>query len=339
MCATNATLLSHIRTGPWLANFGEQNCPQTGRVLLRGRPEIRPRASQPVAERPPRRRERDPGPGDPIRRERRDLEGLGVQSRRAAEDASLERDDDDGGLEPGVETDDLARLHDEARLLERLANRSLRHRLVDLEEAARLRPAPPAWIDPAPEQHDLAVVRDGQRGHDETWIDVGHEPARRAGEPVAVLVGKRAERQLRPAARAVVEAGLEPARDPPTGIDIGRARVRPPTHARQEVAVIVRRLDRRHANSTSRLATPIAARPITATATHARRKSPRPRFTGSQAHAERQIRTIASIVVIARSGAPTRTQSLTRGLPSGTPTSSAVIAIVPRTSTGTDTRT
>src|SRR4051812_24161858 len=196
MCATNATLLSHIRTAPWLADLRKQKGTQPRRALLRGRPEIGPRTSQPVAERPPRRRERDPGPRDQIGRERRDLEGLRVQPRRAAENASLERDDDDGGLEPGVETDDLARLHDVAGLLERLANRSLGHRLVDLEETAGLRPAPPAWIDPSPEQNDLAVVRDGQRGHDETRIDVGHEPARRAGEPVAVLVGERAERQL-----------------------------------------------------------------------------------------------------------------------------------------------
>ena len=64
-------------------------------------------------------------------------------------------------------------------------------------------------------------------------------------------------------------------------------------------------------------------------ATQASRNRPLPRSTGIHAQAERQIRTAASAVVMTRSGAATSTQSLTSGLPSGAPSSSAVIAIAP----------
>ena len=66
------------------------------------------------------------------------------------------------------------------------------------------------------------------------------------------------------------------------------------------------------------------------TATQASRNRPLPRSTGIQAQAERQIRSAASAVVTRSSGAAMSTHSLTSGLPSGAPSSSAVIATAPR---------
>ena len=75
------------------------------------------------------------------------------------------------------------------------------------------------------------------------------------------------------------------------------------------------------------------------TATQASRNRPLPRSTGIHAQADRQIRTTASAVVNTSSGAPTRTHSLTSGLTGETPSSRALIAIVPAMSTGTLSRT
>ena len=66
----------------------------------------------------------------------------------------------DGRLEPRVQADDLARLDEQPGLLQRLADRRLVDRLVDLEEAARLRPCAAAGLDAAAQQDDLAVVGD-----------------------------------------------------------------------------------------------------------------------------------------------------------------------------------
>ena len=59
----------------------------------------------------------------------------------------LEGDRHDAGLEARVEPDDLARLDEQAGLLPGLADRRLVDRLVDLEEAARLRPGALAGFD------------------------------------------------------------------------------------------------------------------------------------------------------------------------------------------------
>ena len=81
-----------------------------------------------------------PSHGMRVRRERPDLERLRRVRAHAADDPRLEHEDDDRRLEPRVQPDDLARLHEQARLLERLADGRLGDRLVDLEEAAGLRP-------------------------------------------------------------------------------------------------------------------------------------------------------------------------------------------------------
>ena len=121
-------------------------------------------------------------------------------------DLRLERDHDDRRLEPRVEPDDLARLDDEARLLERLADGRLGHGLVDLEEAARLGPPALARLDAAAEQDDLAVVVDRDRRDDEARVDVGDVAARGAGESVAILALDGAELERVAAARAEVQA-------------------------------------------------------------------------------------------------------------------------------------
>jgi len=72
------------------------------------------------------------------------------------------------------------------------------------------------------------------------------------------------------------------------------------------------------------------------TATQARRNHPLPASTGIHAQAERQIRTIASAVVMTSSGAAMTTHSLISGSPSLVPSSSAVIAMAPQMSTTTD---
>ena len=101
-----------------------------------------------------------PDHGIVLRRERHDLGRLGGRRGRPADDPRLERDGHDARLEPRVEPDDLARLDEQAGLLERLADGRLVDRLVDLEEAARLRPRALAGLDPAPDQDDLAGVGD-----------------------------------------------------------------------------------------------------------------------------------------------------------------------------------
>ena len=65
--------------------------------------------------------------------------------------------------------------------------------LVDLEEAAGLRPPALARLDATPDQDDLAGVGDREGRDDEARVDVDDVPARLAGEPIAVLAGDRAE--------------------------------------------------------------------------------------------------------------------------------------------------
>ena len=71
----------------------------------------------------------------------------GVGAAVAADDPRLERDRHDRRLEPRVEPDDLARLDEQAGLLPGLADGRLVDGLVDLEEAARLRPDAAAGLD------------------------------------------------------------------------------------------------------------------------------------------------------------------------------------------------
>src|SRR5436309_10137563 len=103
--------------------------------------------SEPVGEGEVRRLELDAGPRDRRRLERADLERLSARSGLAADDAGLERDHDDGRLQARVETDDLARLDDQARLLERLADRALGDGFIDLQKAARLGPRAEARLE------------------------------------------------------------------------------------------------------------------------------------------------------------------------------------------------
>ena len=104
-----------------------------------------------------------------------------------AHDPGLERERHDGRFEAGVEPDDLARLDQQPGLLPGLPDRGLVDGLVDLEEAARLRPLAASGLDAAAQQHDLAVVGDREDGDDEARIDVDDVAACRAGQPVTVL--------------------------------------------------------------------------------------------------------------------------------------------------------
>ena len=91
--------------------------------LIDGALEIRAAPVEPVAERPGRRPERDPGPRDASGGEGHDLGRLGRRRRRAADDPRLEGDRHDRRLEPRVEPDDLARLDEQPGLLPGLADR------------------------------------------------------------------------------------------------------------------------------------------------------------------------------------------------------------------------
>src|SRR5439155_6916708 len=124
-------------------------------------------AAEPVRDGPAARGECDPRPGDLRWREGRDLDRFRVGPEGAADYEGLECDHDDRGLQAGVEADDLARANLETGLLERLPDRALGDRLVDLEEAAWLRPAPVAGLDAAPDQDDLAGLGHRDRGDDE----------------------------------------------------------------------------------------------------------------------------------------------------------------------------
>ena len=154
------------------------------------------------------------------------------------------------------------------------------------------------------------------------------------------------KRQLRSAARAVVEHLGHPRRDAAARRDRRRA-ARPgprPKASSSSPAVVAagRRASRRRRSreqGRERGARSAATSPMTLAPTQARRNRPFVRSTGIHAQADRQIRTRASAVVTTRSGAATRTHSLISGLPSGTPSSRAVMAIAPRTRTGTESRT
>src|SRR6185369_13138802 len=120
-------------------------------------------------------------------------ERLGAGPQLAADDARLVDEHHHRGLEARVQPNDLFGRDHEPGLLERLADRALRRRLVHLEEAAGLCPEPASRLEAAPDQHDLAGLRyrDG-RGH-EARVHVGDVAAARAGEAVALLARDRAE--------------------------------------------------------------------------------------------------------------------------------------------------
>src|SRR5207344_829983 len=119
--------------------------------------------------------------------------------------------------------------------------------------------------------------------------------------------------QLGTAPRAMLERARDPRRYPRPGGDVGRPSVPPAA----EIG---------HALRTAHVATPSRTSRTSVARNHARRNSPRPGFTGIHAQAERQMRRAASAVVRKSTGAPMTTHSLTSGLPSGTPSSRAVIA-------------
>ena len=64
------------------------------------------------------------------------------------------------------------RRDEQAGLFHRLADRALVDGLVDLEEAARLRPGTQAGLDATPDQDDLAGVRDRESRDHEARVDV-----------------------------------------------------------------------------------------------------------------------------------------------------------------------
>ena len=77
----------------------------------------------------------------------------------------------------------------QAGLLQRLADGTLDDGLISLEEPTWLRPRAHTRRDGATDEHDLAVVRDGQgRGH-EARVDVGDVAALGAGVAIALLTG------------------------------------------------------------------------------------------------------------------------------------------------------
>ena len=162
-------------------------------------------------------------PGDRLGAERADVECLGRERRCAAHDPRFERDNHDGCLRPRVEAHDLARLDQQACLLQAFPDRPLVDGLVDLHEATRLRPHPPGRLDPAPEEHHLAGLGDRKARHHDAGVDVGDEPAGDAGQPLPVLAVEVPEAQRRAAARAAVERRGEPHRDAASGGGIERA--------------------------------------------------------------------------------------------------------------------
>src|SRR5439155_21449511 len=118
--------------------------------------DVRPAAVEPVTDRPVRRLEGDPRPGDRLGQEGADLERLRVQPRGSTHDAGLEGEDDDRVLEARIAPDDLAWLDDERRLLERLADGRLADRPIDLQEAAGLGPPAVAGLASAAEEDERA---------------------------------------------------------------------------------------------------------------------------------------------------------------------------------------
>ena len=118
-----------------------------------------------------------PGQGMRLGGEGLDLERLGRRDAARRRRSAPRTRCDDRRLQPRVQPDDLARLDEQAGLLERLADRRLVDGLVDLEEAAGLRPPAEARLDAASDQDDLAGVGDRDRRHDEPRVDVGDVPA------------------------------------------------------------------------------------------------------------------------------------------------------------------
>ena len=153
----------------------------------------------------------------------------GVGAAVAADDPRLERDRHDGRLEPRVQPDDLARLDEQAGLLPGLADGRLVDGLVDLEEAAGLRPrALRPGSMPRRSSTISPVVGDREDRHDEARVDVGDVAARRAGQAIAVLAGDLAERAARaPQFEQNLRLEASHGGTPPTGRQVGRAAVRP----------------------------------------------------------------------------------------------------------------
>src|SRR5690606_38186485 len=124
----------------------------------------------------------------------------------------------------------------------------------------------------------------------------------------------------------------QPGRDAATRLDVGRAGVGPALDvARTRVRSALDATPAGHAVTTIHAAAVAATSRTTAGTSQASRNRPFPRSTGIHAHADRQIRSIASAVVRSRIGAATSTHTLTRGLPSGAPRLRAVIATAPAT--------
>ena len=184
----------------------------------------------------------------------------------------------------------MRRRHDlQAGLLERLPDRALDGRLVRLQEAARLRPGAVGRLDGTAQQHQAAVVGDRQRRDHHARIDVRDEPAGGAPQPLAMLAGQAGHAQRGAASGAEAERGPEPGRN---AVDEALERL-----ARAVVVQPVRVVDhRRQAVSTTIITAAMTTKDPTRTAAQTIRNRPVPRWTGSQASAERQMRTMASAV-------------------------------------------
>ena len=110
---------------------------------------------------------------------------------------------------------------------------------------------------PAAQQDELAGVRDRQRRDDEARVDVGDEPAGRAGQPVAILVRQaRPNASSRAAARAVVEHRAEPVGHAGARGDVRGAAVGPAADARPVSGRLVVARSRRSLTPTPRARAP-----------------------------------------------------------------------------------
>src|SRR6185503_18476406 len=109
---------------------------------------------------------------------------------------------------------------------ERLADGALGRGLVDLEEAAGLRPQAAPGLEPPSDEHDLACVRDREGRRDEARVHVDDVAARLADEPVTLLTRHGPQLEAAAADAAVVEGGGEPRRWAPAGWKVRRAPVR-----------------------------------------------------------------------------------------------------------------
>ena len=104
------------------------------------RRDLRVTAGDPVVQRPMAGRKRDPVPRDRIGRKAWISSASGFSRYAPPTTRASKAITTTAAFEPRVEPDDLARLDDQAGLLERLADGRLGHRLVDYRES---RPAAP----------------------------------------------------------------------------------------------------------------------------------------------------------------------------------------------------